>query len=486
MAKHKKRRKRKTKNSSRSQPSAPPAPKFTKWLFIFGVIACVAIAGFWGMKSFLRSNEKTQKKEPPPLLNERPEPTTAPLKLTPEQEITALKKEEIELTQQLMKEFPDSEVPLVLMGNAHRKHGNSAEAVKCWEKALAQNPRRSDVYDGMGWIAMNKGEKEKAIAFWRKALEINPEMPGVHNSIARAFIGLGKQKEAIKELEQDIQISPRSSFSFFFLGQVYLQQKEYEKAKESYEAAIEIEPELTNAYYGLATVCAKLGNKDMAREHREKFKKLKTEERRDLKGRKSAFDDLTEMRNGAAETYMFAGQMYQTRGRVQETEKLLKRAATLVPKNTICLMKLASLYQKSNRLSDALQMYKKISELEPENPICYLNIGIFSAKLKKFTDAEDAFRKVITLAPNNPNGYRELALLYLQIGQELRQAVQLAEKAVALEATAANYYVLSWARDKNGDIADALSAMKRAVELEPGNPKYQQMLRLITEKELIR
>ena len=76
------------------------------------VIVCASIAGFWGVKYFLGSDEKTQKTEPPPILTEQPEPSTEPSKLTPEQEFAALEKEGMELAQELMRDFPNSDEPL--------------------------------------------------------------------------------------------------------------------------------------------------------------------------------------------------------------------------------------------------------------------------------------------------------------------------------------------------------------------------------------
>ena len=489
MKRHKKIVGRETKNSGRSQPSVPPAllkesigPKSTKWLFISGVIASVAIAGFWGVKSFLRSGEKTQINKPLPILIEQPEPSTVPSQLTQEQEVAALKKEEIELAEQLMREFPDSEVPLVLMGNVHRKHGNSAEAVKCWEKALVQNPERPDAYNGMGWIAVEKGEYDKAIAFWRKALKINPQMPGVHNSIAQALMALGKYKEIIEEAEEELKISPKSDLSYFLLGQGYLKQKEYDKAKKHYETAIELQPNNMNAYYGLFTACSRLKLQDKAREYMATFKELKAKDRKVLMDRNKAFDDLVTIRKGVAGTYKDAEQLYLKKGNLQEAEELLERAITLDPKNTEYLMKLASLFQRRNRLPDALQMYEKIRGMEPDNMINHINIGIVSMRLKQFTDAEKAFQTAITLAPGYSGGYRELARLYLKTGTKFPEALKLAEKALALEEIAANYFILSWAYDKNGDIASARSALKRATELDPGNLEYQRMYELIQKR----
>jgi len=476
--KYKRTGQREIRSSGHSQPSFLTARRRAVRVLVVAVFVCVATAGFFSLRFLLRTDEEPQKTERPSNSTERP---VSPV-LTTEQEIAALKKEELELAEKLMSDFLGNENSLMIMGNVWHRHGNAVEALKFYKRVLKINPKRADVYAVMGQVSLTKGEFEEAIGYWRKALNIQPQLPDVLSNIGHALMMLGRHDEAIVEFEKAIQIPPNSSLTYFLLGQTYLLKKEYEKAKENYELAININPEYANAYYGLATVCAKLGNSDKGKGYSEKFKKLKAESRKDLKGRKIRYDDFVETQKLAALTYIEAGQMYRGGGKLHKAEELLKQAAGLDPENVACLLELASLYRENGQPLKALQMHKKTSEIEPDNALYRFGIGILSAKLKLFDDAEEAFRKVITLAPQQSAGYRELALLYLKIGEKLPQAMQLAEKAVALEATAANYFVLSWACVKNGDNAKAFPAIKRAVELEPGNTQYLRLYKLIQQR----
>jgi len=402
--------------------------------------------------------------------------------LTPEQKIAALKKEELELAETLMKDFPNSINPIMLMGNLWERHGDATRALEYFDKVLEQDPERPDVYKSIGWFYMNKEQYEQAIEYWQKALEIDPNTPGMHYNIALALMGQNKQSQAIEELEKDIQISPGSSSSHFLLGQLYLQQKEYEKARNNYEKAIEIEPNYTNAYYGLFTLSIRLKQQDKAKTYMAIFKKLKAEDMKVLKDRNKAVVDLMDMQKGAAETYLLAGQMYQTGGNFQKAEELYNKAVTLNPENIQCIGKLASLYITGNRIDNAISLYRRISEIDPNDPICHLNIGMLSIRLKQLGNAEKAFKKAIEVAPKSSGGYRELAQLYLRADQGYLQARALAKKAVALEPTALNYFVLSWACDMNGDSENALKAIEKAVQLEPTNMKYRNVYEHIKSK----
>jgi tetratricopeptide (TPR) repeat protein len=330
-----------------------------------------------------------------------------------------------------------------------------------------------------------KEEYEEAITLRKRALEVDANLPGLRSALASAMMMAGKHTEAIEQLEKNVQLFPKSVYSHFLLGQTYLQQKDYENAKTHYKRATELDEKYVNAYYGLFTACSRLKQQDEASEYMVVFKKLKAEERKDLKDRKVVFDDASETQKAVAETYMHAGKMYQDQGKMDKAQEMMERAIALDQKNTLFLMELASSYGMSNRMTEAVEVHKKISEIEPLNPVCFLNIGLISARLKRFNDAEEALLKVIKLAPKESSGYRLLAQLYLETQRNLAKTKELAEKAVAFEATAFNYYLLGWACDVNGDTANAFSALKRAVELDPKNPKYQQMLRHIKEKGLI-
>lgn len=483
MGKHKKKSERETRKSGHSKPPPSPTPKSHKWLLICCLIACAVVTALWGIKSLSHSDEQTQEKQTPPILGEQSKSSTVLPELTAEQEIVALNKEELELGEQVIRDFPRTELSFLLMGNIYRNHGNSTEAEKYWTKALELNPERTDAYNGMGWTTFEKGEYEKAIVFWRKALEINPKMPDVHNSIAQTLIILGRYDEVINEAQEELKVTPQSSLSYFLIGQGYLKQKEFEKAKKFYETAIELKPDYINAYYGLITICSRLNLKDEAEQYQATFKKLKAEERHILMDRNKAFDDLVTIRKSLAETYSDAEYIYYKKGYLQEAEKLLQRAVKLDPNNTEYLMRLGFLYQSSNRLQDALQTYQKANQIDPDNTISHMNTGTILVQLKQFADAEKVFQKIITSDPNFFGGYRELAQLYLKTGTKLPEALKLAKTAVELEETAPNYFILSWAYDRNGDVANALSALKRATELDPANQKYRQMYELIQKRD---
>ena len=327
----------------------------------------------------------------------------------------------------------------------------------------------------MGRIAFQKAEYQKAVELWQRVLDINPKLPGIYNSLACALTCLGRSEEAVTAFQKDIDISERPVHSHFMLGEQYLLLKEYKKAKRCFEMVIKIQPANTSAYYGLAITCERLGQKDKFKDYIEKFRRLKNKEMKALKDRDKAFDDLVSLRQSVAQTHTSIGQFYYVGGNVQKAEELLRRAAALDPRHSGCRILLASLYQQDGRAAQALQLHEQLSRIEPNNVIHHMNVGILSAQLQHFDNAEKAFERAIKCAPKQSIGYRELARLYIMTSRKLPDARKLSEQAVTLEATAYNYSILGWAYYMNGETTNAISAAKRAVELEPDNMNYRQI-----------
>ncbi|MCP4453421.1 MAG: tetratricopeptide repeat protein [Planctomycetes bacterium] len=388
--------------------------------------------------------------------------------------IAVLKAEQLELGRRLMHEFPDSERPLVLMGHVYEGHGNTSKAIEFWQKALEVNLKRADVCNSIAAVEMGRGRCEEAITYWRKALENAAHAPKLRSDIALALMVLGRQAEAMVELARELEVNPQSGLAHFLLGKVCLQQKEYARAKAHFTAAIKLKPKDSGAFYGLVTACRRLGQQTEAAEHAVVFKQLKSEEQATEEMLDQTYDDGVLTRRRLAEIFIRAGEIYLAAGQSDKAEGLLVRAVTCDPANMESLLRLASWYMSTDQFSKALVMYKQLAAIEPASREYGSKVGTLSVRVKQIDDAEAVFNASVASAPLSSSAYRILARFYLGERMHLPRARALAEKAVTLEPMAANYIVLGWACDSQGDKQGVLSAMQRAIELEPGNQHYRK------------
>ncbi len=400
MKKQRKTKGRGRRHTKRSRSDAGSARKSTKPVFVLILVSCLLAAGIWGGKTLLQQDDSVQQDEPPEIVDRPVEESTAEPGDEQQEDIASLKEEAVQLAERLIGEFPESEVPFVIMGNIHRYYGNHPEAVKYWERALEKNPRRTDVYDGLGWIAIKNGQSEEGIGFWRKALAIDPAMAGVHNEIAQALLTLGKYSEVVEEAQEELKIRPRSYLAHYLCGQGYLKQKEYEKAKECYETALENQPDSRNAHYGLVTACSRMCLKDDAARYMDRFKELKEKDNAERTEEFREYGDLAEAKKKLAEICGDAEKLYRNKADSQMSRRLLERAVVLDPENAQHLRGLAYVYQMAQQLPEALQLYEKATLAEPDNSMNYMNIGNISVQLRQYANAERALRKVTEVAPN--------------------------------------------------------------------------------------
>jgi len=406
----------------------------------------------------------------------RPGQETPALPISRIEQINRLKQQEIAVLQELMQDCPGRLDPQILMAKTLYRHGRDSEAVRIWNAILKQHPQRTDVYDLLGIAAFRKGQYEQAIAYWQQALQVNPKLPNAYGSIAKALTALGRQEEAIAAFQKEIEISPRSALDYFLLAQQLLQRNQVTQAKQYYERAIVLNPKLINAYYGLFQAYSRLQEHEQAQQYLKTFKQLKTQKQLARKKSILAFDDLTKTKRDTAHTYNLVGKIYLINRMLDKVEAPLKQALALCPDRPDYANILAMIYQRSNRLAEALELYETAGRLTPNDPRVFTNIARVATHLNLHTKAEAALRRVIALAPQKSAGYRELAYLLLQTGQNLPEALKLAQQALFLEPTAANYSAHSRACEANGDSVGALDSLERAVALEPDNQTYRRAL----------
>jgi tetratricopeptide (TPR) repeat protein len=304
----------------------------------------------------------------------------------------------------------------------------------------------------------------------------------VQAGLAEALVNLGRTEQAVAALERNLADDLRALPSYVLLGQAYLHRGEYEKAKENFEHVIQRAPTYSHAYYGLVRACSRLGEQQKCAEYLEKFKTLKKAEADTRKAKLGILRNEDEAIQELASVHRLAAGVYEQQGELLEAENHLRRAATVNPADTLSREALVRLYRQQNRLPDALVQIEQLRRIEPNSFDYARGAATLYARLGRFDAAEETFQQVLRQWPEESWGYLGLCQLYLQGSRKIPEAVKLAEKAAQLDPAASTYFLLSAARERNGDLTGALSAIERARELDPGNPQYLRAERMIREK----
>jgi cytochrome c-type biogenesis protein CcmH/NrfG len=322
-------------------------------------------------------------------------------------EIEALDKESLDIADSLVRDYPEASDPLAFLGMVHARFGRMAEAWPCWEKALARDPARADVYRAMATAALGRGEYNKAAQFCRDGLAKSAGISDLHLQLAKAMVGLGKPEEAVPELELAIQALPNDEENYLLLGQAYSLLKDYAKARTNYERAVKLKPSDQQAHYGLAITCVKLRLQDESKRSMERYQKCAADFMTMLRSRRDVSYDVGKYRYYLALTCCEAAMIYAGHQRTDKGEELLRKAAKLEPRNTFCLFLLAKLLYNTGRGPEAVGVVKDLLAIEPQQALYYRLLCQIEARLDRRDDAIAAAKKAIELDPDNAE-YRRL------------------------------------------------------------------------------
>lgn len=442
-----------------------------------GVLACVAVAGL--LVFFLIPKRDRNAPSPivrPTTLPTAPkDPSTLPAGSTTEE----MKTEVVEVAGGLVENLLGDANAMALAAGLYDTLGKSAESTECWRKCLKISPNRADACSQLGWAAVKRGEYEQAAVILRRAVALDAGMTGAHHALACALMSLGEHDEAISNFEKEIEIAPRAVQSHYMLAQALQQLGRYKAAERSYQAVLGIQPNNKNALYGLMTVLMRLGKKTQAAEHRRRYAELTSTGLKTLIKDGESYDDRGAMRELLISAHIQAGNTYARARSGDRAEKHWRRAFAIEPGNVPSRLALAGWLQTVGRPSEALEICKELTTVQPNNGAHWINVGFLHAKMSQSQEAEKALRTAVRVDPKNPRTHSTLAILFLRGRRNSSEARRLAHKAVTLDPSAANYALLGRAHLANGDKALAKAAMRRAVEKDPANSKYRQILQAI-------
>jgi tetratricopeptide (TPR) repeat protein len=377
-------------------------------------------------------------------------------------------------------DYPEEPLAYALLGSAYYNTGQSETAVTQLRKCLSLNPDQADAYEVLARVAYEKGELEETVRLCREALKRGSASPDLRCRLGRALMDLGRAEEAIRELQSAAKLPRPGSEAFYLLGQAQLQAARYADAKSSFQRAVALMPDHTQAFFGLYTTCLRLGLAAEAEPYRRQFVELEAADRRCLVDRNSREDTLSGLplvRQTVARTLFGAGQVYRVRNQKDKAAELLRKAAVLDGDNSTYRSALEAYYAQSKALAEGLAVFEQMAAEQPENSLNQLFVGRMRARMRQLDAAERAFLKVQEMAPAQPEGYRALAELYIRAGVKPVAAVASARRAVELEPSGVHYFTLSVACLGNKDRQGAIKAIQRAVDLDPKDAEYRDLLR---------
>lgn len=144
------------------------------------------------------------------------------------------------------------------------KLGHSEEAIACYDRALAINPRDEKTWGNKGIELENLGRLEEAFALFDRVLAINPRDAVVWINKGSALHRSGRPEEAIACYDYALAINPRHEQAWRNKGLVLGDLGRLEEAIECCDCAFEINPRYARVWTTKGVVLGEFGRLEEA------------------------------------------------------------------------------------------------------------------------------------------------------------------------------------------------------------------------------
>lgn len=162
-------------------------------------------------------------------------------------------------------------------------------------------------------------------------------------------------------------------------------------------------------------------------------------------------------------------------GKPDAAIEALQQLAKAAPEEMQVWTALGDAFRRNERFADGIGAYSRAIDLVKtpgqEHWVLYYMRGICNEREDRWPAAEADFRKALELSPDQPQALNYLGYSYLELKQNLDEALAMIERAVkARPDDGAIMDSLGWAQYRLGRYGESVGTMERAIELMPVDP----------------
>jgi tetratricopeptide (TPR) repeat protein len=265
--------------------------------------------------------------------------------------------------------------------------------------------------------------------------------------MAQILLQQGNTDEAAKHLRAALRANASHIGAHLLLGKYFEQKGQTEQALAEYEAALRVNPNLADVKFQLGTLYVKSGRLPdalrIARELEQSDPKsagppllrgIALLGQNNPQGAVDALNAALKLKPDLLDAHRGLGQAYQQLGQINRAEESYRRALALNDKDVAALNNLAWILAEVRKKPDeALPLATKADQLAPASPEILDTLGWIHYRRGSYADAEKSLALAVEKAPNNGTIRYHLGMAYARLGRK----------------------------------ADAVSALRRATQLDP-------------------
>lgn len=387
--------------------------------------------------------------------------------------------------------------------------GRHDEAIRCYDAALAIEPRAAQIWNNKGSALSALGRSEEATRCFDQALTIQPRFAMALDNKARQLMVGGRHQQALQCYDQVLTIEPHYAEAWQGKGIVFTKLERHDEAIRCYDRALALDGKLANAWHnrGLSLLALQrdaealecfdralaihprlvvaLDRKAVALAALERYAEAV-----------SCFEQALALAPENANSWLILAQCRWACGdikgqvnalnealvRFQEAQKLGDpNAARFVEQCRLLLRPEESHVGDEEQLDRGREFYEAGNyeeavsccdaalAINPRNTDAWINRGSALMGLNRPADAIASFEAAISLDPKAAKAWHLKGWVLERIGR-LKDALVAFDAALAAKADYAPAWISKAANlAKSGNYPDAVSNYERGLRVDPNN-----------------
>jgi len=150
-----------------------------------------------------------------------------------------------------------------------------------------------------------------------------------------------------------------------------------------------------------------------------------------------------------------------------------------------CRMTLAYIYIMTQRIKMAEYELKRLQTSGFESPLLYNTLAYAAYAQKQNKSAIELYERTLEIDSNNATAMNSMGYILADSGLDIMRALRLCRKAVDKKPASAAYMdSLGWAYYKSGEMIEARTWLRRALEAAPNEQVIQRHFKIVTGEPL--
>ncbi len=366
--------------------------------------------------------------------------------------------------QRLLDREPQDLNALLQQAKLHILLAEDKNAQAVYRQVISLYPQSQRAYVYLGNLLEQDKQLDSALLLYQQAAQQTEDL--IYFDHLRATLLTKHQRftDALKVLNHLLQLDPLDYAALSKIGLVHLQQQQWQLAEQALLRAVTLKP-LAQEYYWLG----------YALEQQEKWSAAAAIYQLVAKPR-YLHDEATERL-----AYVFAQSGAFTKAAHTIEQLLLQDVSddkqTLETETTIrpaVYLQLALYYEYAQRSQQVKEALERGIARYPDSAELYYAVGVYYAQQGKIKLMEQHMRRTLELKPEHAGALNYLAYTYAEKNENLDEALDMAMRAVAINANGAYLDTLGWVCYKHGLFEQARTQQERAVKIMPQDLLIQE------------